>query len=70
MDFLIDDYDNLCITPLGVKSGSDKNNFKALPKLIDDVNYRIDYAYVLSNDCDVTIKDNIIYMPIYFIMFI
>lgn len=69
VDFLIDDYDNLCITPIEVKSGSDKNNFKALPKLINDVNYRIDYAYVLSNDCDVTIKDKIIYMPIYFIMF-
>lgn len=69
VDFLIDDYDSLSIVPLEIKSGSDANNFRALPKLVSNQNYRIEYGYVLNNNREVFIKDKIIHMPIYFVMF-
>ena len=69
VDFLIDDYENLCITPIEIKSGSDERNFKALPKILNDNNYKIEYAYVFSNAYNVVIENKIVYMPIYYIMF-
>lgn len=69
VDFLIDDYDSLSIIPLEIKSGSDENNFRALPKIVDDKNYHIQNAYVLSNKREINIEGKIVYMPIYLIMF-
>ena len=34
VDFLIDDYENMSIIPIEIKSGSNSRNFKALPKII------------------------------------
>ena len=70
VDFLVNDYDNLSILPLEIKSGKDGYEYRALPKLIEDKNYRIKQGYVLSNDREVLVKDNIIHLPIYYIMFI
>ena len=70
VDFLINDYENLSITPIEVKSGRDVINFKALPKLLNNINYKIEKAYVLSNNKDIKIDNNIIYLPIYFVMFL
>lgn len=70
VDYLIDDYNNLSVVPIEVKSGKDYMNFKALTKIIDEPNYRINYGYVLSNDSEIKQIDKIIYMPIYFIMFL
>lgn len=69
VDFLLNDYDSLSIIPLEIKSGKDFLSFKALPKLIENENYLIKKGYVLSNDNKVFEKDNIIYLPIYMIMF-
>ena len=70
VDFLVDDYDELSIIPIEIKSGSDERNYKALPKLIDDANYRISKAFVFSNEREVTTRGKIILMPIYYLMFI
>lgn len=70
VDYLVDDYDNLSILPIEIKSGKDERNFRALPKLVSNINYRIKYGYVLSNKKDVLVDQNVIYMPIYYIMFI
>ena len=70
VDYLIDDYNNLSIVPIEVKSGKDYMNFKALTKIIDEPNYKINYGYVLNNDSKIKQIDKIIYMPIYFIMFL
>lgn len=70
VDYLIDDYNNLSVVPIEVKSGKDYMNFKALTKIIDEPNYRINYSYVLNNDSEIKQIDKIIYMPIYFIMFL
>ena len=70
VDFLLDDYENLSICPVEVKSGSDERNFRALPKIIQDPNYKVSNAYVLSNKGLVSQEGKITYMPIYFIPFI
>ena len=70
VDYLIDDYDNLSILPLEIKSGKDYLNFKALPKLLKEPNYRIQNGYVFSNNQEVKIDEKIIFMPIYYIMFL
>lgn len=69
VDYLIDDYDNLSILPIEIKSGKDERNFRALPKLVMNSNYKIKYGFVLSNKKDVWIDNQIVYMPIYYIMF-
>lgn len=70
VDFLIDDYDNLCVCPIEIKSGKDYKVHSAIDAFIDNNNYNIKYGYVFSNSKDVEIIDKIIYMPIYYIMFI
>ena len=69
VDFLIDDPDNLSNIPLEVKSGKDYTVHSALTKFITNEDYNIKRGYVLSNNREVFIKDNIIYIPIYYIMF-
>ena len=70
VDFLIDDYDSLSPLPLEIKSGKDFHNYKALPKLLEEENYRIKKGYVLSNSREVKKENNIIFLPIYYSMFL
>ena len=69
VDFLIDDYDNLCALPLEIKSGKDYTIHSAINKFIANKDYKVKKGYVLSNQRKVYEKDNIIYLPIYYIMF-
>ena len=70
VDYLIDNYDALNVLPVEIKSGKDYKNFRALPKVILDPNYRMTKGYVFSNEREIKKEDKIIYYPIYFIMFI
>ena len=70
VDYLIDNYDALNVLPVEIKSGKDYKNFRALPKIILDPNYRMTKGYVFSNEREIQEEDKIIYYPIYFIMFI
>ena len=70
VDYLIDNYDELNVLPVEIKSGKDYKNFRALPKIILDPNYRMTKGYVFSNEREIKKEDKIIYYPIYFIMFI
>ena len=70
VDYLIDDYDSLNVLPIEIKSGKDYKNFRALPKIIMDSNYKMEKGYVLSNEREIKKKDKITYYPIYFIMFL
>lgn len=70
VDFLLDDYDNLSILPLEIKSGTNERNFKAIAKIVDDSNYRITRAYVFSNKREITSEGKITFLPIYFVMFL
>lgn len=42
VDYLIDDYDSLSVLPIEIKSGKDYQNFRALPKLLLDSNYKME----------------------------
>lgn len=69
VDFLIDDYDSLSILPLEIKSGKDYWVHSALNKFVTNKDYKVNKGYVLSNERIISKKDNIIYIPIYFVMF-
>ena len=69
VDYLIDDYDELSVVPIEVKSGKDYTVHSALNHFMETEDYHIKKGYVLSNERQVSVKGKIIYMPIYFIMF-
>lgn len=71
VDFLINDYDNLTVLPIEIKSGKDQNNFRAIPKLVSkDGNYKMPFGYVFGNKNIVSVNDGLVILPIYLIMFI
>jgi predicted AAA+ superfamily ATPase len=67
LDFVIE-YNGKCL-PLEIKSGKDFIRHSALDNVLKDINYQIAEAFVLSNS-NVIIQNNIVYYPIYMIMFI
>lgn len=69
VDFLIEDFDELSVLPIEVKSGKDYTKHSALNKFLDNKDYNVKKAYVLSNEREIKIDEKIIYMPIYFVMF-
>lgn len=69
VDFLIDDYNNLSVVPLEIKSGKDYRIHSAINKFLSNKDYNVKKGYVLSNERKIFKKDNIIYLPIYMIMF-
>ena len=69
VDFLIDDYDNLSVLPLEIKSGKDYTIHSAIDKFLLNKDYNVKKGFVLSNEREIFEKDNIIYLPIYMIMF-
>lgn len=69
VDFLIDDYENLSVVPIEVKSGKDYTIHSALNHFVSNEDYHIKNGVVLSNERVVSTKGKILYMPIYYIMF-
>lgn len=69
VDFLIDDYDELSVVPIEIKSGKDYTVHSALNHFISNDDYSIKKGYVLSNSREVKRNGKIVYMPIYYIMF-
>lgn len=70
VDYLTDDYDSLSAVPIEVKSGKDYTVHSALNTFVNNEDYHIKKAFVVSNERSVTQKGKIIYIPIYYIMFI
>ena len=71
VDFIIDDYSNLSVLPIEVKSGKDYYVHSALDKFISNKDYSVKDAIVLCNRREVkTDKDGVTYMPVYYSMFI
>lgn len=68
-DFLIDDHNTFSPVPIQVKSGKDYSVYSALNSFVQDEDYNIKKAYVLSNAREIKRKGNIIHIPIYDIMF-
>ena len=69
VDFLIDDYNELSVVPIEVKSGKDYTVHSALNHFVSNEDYGIKKGYVLSNAREVRRNGKIVYMPIYYIMF-
>lgn len=69
VDFLIDDYESLSAVPIEVKSGKDYTVHSALNTFVQNEDYHIKKAFVLSNTREITKNGKITYLPIYFVMF-
>lgn len=69
VDFLIDDYEQLTVLPIEVKSGKNYTVHSALDKFVSTADYHIRHAVVLSNEREVRTKNGITYQPIYYCMF-
>lgn len=69
VDYLIDDYNTLSCVPIEVKSGKDYTVHSALSSFVQNEDYHIKKAYVLSNERTISHKGKITYLPIYYIMF-
>ena len=70
VDYLIDDYSSLSVVPVEVKSGKDYTVHSALNTFVQNEDYHIKKAYVVSNERAVQQKGKIIYIPIYYVMFL
>lgn len=70
VDFLIDDFNTLSVLPIEVKSGKDYKVHSALDRFVATPDYHIPRAIVLSNSSEVTTKNHITYLPIYYVMFL
>ena len=69
VDYLIDDFDSLSTVPIEVKSGKDYKVHSALNSLVQNEDYHIKKAFVVSNERTVSQDGKITYIPIYYIMF-
>lgn len=67
LDFVIE-Y-NGRVLPIEVKSGKNYQRHSALNNVMEISNYSIDEAFILSN-YNVEVKGNLLYLPIYMLMFI
>ena len=70
IDYLIDDYDNLSVLPIEIKSARDNYEYSALPKIVKTKEDRISKGFVFSNKKEVKEENDIIHFPIYYIMFV
>ena len=70
VDFLIDSVDLMSVLPIEVKSGKDYYIHTALNNLLKVDEYKIRNGIVFSNEEKVYNNGNVIYMPIYYVMFL
>lgn len=70
VDFLIDSVDLMSVLPIEVKSGKDYYIHTALKNLLKVDEYKITNGIVFSNEEKVYNNGNVIYMPIYYVMFL
>ena len=70
VDFLIDDAANTSVLPIEVKSGRDYYIHSALNTFVNVPDYKIKEALVLSNERKIYKRNNILYSPIYNVMFL
>ncbi|MBO5540112.1 MAG: ATP-binding protein [Muribaculaceae bacterium] len=70
VDFLVDDYTQLEVLPIEIKSGKDYTEHSALTKFLETPDYGISRAIVFSNERKVFKKKGVTYWPIYYSMFL
>ena len=67
LDFVIES--GMEVIPIEVKSGKDYYVHSAINNVLSNKEYAINRAFVLAN-CDISVEDKIIYMPVYMCTFI
>ena len=70
VDFLVDDYEDLTVLPLEIKSGKDYTEHSALTNFLETPEYGIHRAYVFSNERDIIKNKGVTYLPVYYCMFL
>ena len=70
VDFLVDDSSTMSVLPIEVKSGKDYTVHSASDNLMTNQDYHIVSSIVLSNEREIKTKGNILYLPIYHVMFL
>lgn len=70
VNFLIDDYTQLEVLPIEIKSGKDYTEHSALTKFLETPDYGISRAIVFSNERKIFKKKGVTYWPIYYSMFL
>lgn len=70
VDFLVDNYEDLSVIPIEVKSGKDYKRHCAISAFVQNPDYKVKFGLVLSNSGEVEIKNNLIYFPCYMSMFL
>lgn len=70
VDFLLDDYENLTVLPLEIKSGRDYTAHSALTNFLETPDYGVQRAIVFSNERKIFKKKGVTYLPIYYCMFL
>ena len=70
VDFLVDNYENLTVFPLEIKSGKDYTEHSALTNFLETPEYGIHRAYVFSNERDIIKNKGVTYLPVYYCMFL
>ena len=70
VDFLVDDYEDLTVLPLEIKSGKDYTEHSALTNFLETPGYGIHRAFVFSNERDIIKNKGVTYLPVYYCMFL
>lgn len=71
VDFLLNDYDDLSVLPIEIKSSKTSYEFRAIPKLVDkNNNYKLNKGYIFSNQNIIKCENDLYTFPIYLIMFV
>ncbi len=69
VDYLIDNYMAMSAHPIEVKSGKDYTVHSALNNLLENTDYHIPSATVVSNEREIYQDGKVTYMPVYLVMF-
>ena len=69
VDYLVDNHQTMSAHPIEVKSGKDYTTHSALNNLLNNTDYNVLSATVISNERKVYQDGKVIYMPVYFVMF-
>lgn len=70
VDFLIDNYEELTVLPIEIKSGKDYTEHSALTNFLKTPDYGINRAIVFSNEREIFVKKGVTYLPIYYCIFL
>lgn len=71
VDFLINNYNDLSVLPIEVKSGKTGYEYRAIPKLVKkEGKYKLSKGYIFDNSNIIKQEGDLYFYPIYMVMFL